>query len=160
MQDERHPGFKSLSVGPSVTRALGSRGAGEAGVGHASSGPWVGGVSRIAAEHTNARAELGATERHHVLPKSLLDTDLRRFYQGGLPNVGCHDLTVSVVSMGEDVLDQVVAILIAGDCRYPLTDIKQECNRLTVNQRNARPVLTSLAHTLEVTFEEIRAANL
>ncbi len=62
--------------------------------------------------------------------------------------------------MSEDVLDQVIAVLIAGDCECPLTDNKQDQAALTVNQRNARPVLTPLAHTLEIAFEEIGATNL
>lgn len=63
--------------------------------------------------------------------------------------------------MSEDVLDQVVAILIAGNCNDALDHgILEERTRLTINQRDTRAVWTSFADPLEIAFKELGAANL
>lgn len=82
---------------------------------------------RVGAEHADAGAELGATKRNHVLP-----------------DVGSDDLAVLVGSVGQDVLDQIVAILVAGD----------------VDERDAGTIVATLADTIEVATQELRAADL
>lgn len=54
--------------------------------------------SRVGAEHANTRAELGPTERDHVLA-----------------NVAGNKLTMLRVGVSQDVLNEVVAILVTGD---------------------------------------------
>lgn len=61
-----------LAVCTTKARTL-SWSTGETGIGHANSRARMGGVSRIAAEHANARAELRTTKRHHMLAKCSLD---------------------------------------------------------------------------------------
>lgn len=43
-------------------------------------------------------------------------TLIEKYHEDGSPNVGCHDFAMGVVGMGKDVLDQVIAILVAGNC--------------------------------------------
>lgn len=64
---------------------------------------WAGacGHSRVAAQHSNARAVLGTPERHHVLA-----------------NVAADDLTVVRVAVGEDILDEVVSELVASNYEH------------------------------------------
>lgn len=61
-----------------------------------------------------------------------------------LPNVGSNDLAVLSAGMGQDVLNKVIAILIAGN----------------VDEWNARAVATPLADTIEVSAEELWTTNL
>jgi hypothetical protein len=82
---------------------------------------------RIGAEHTNTRAELGPTKRHHVLA-----------------NVLSNDLTMLRIGVSENVLDEVVAVLIAGD----------------VNERDARTVVATLTDSIEITTKEVNTTNL
>ena len=64
------------------------------------------------------------------------------------PNMRGHNLSVLGVGMGEDVLNQVVAILVTGN----LTRISKEPysgkEKRTVNQRNARTIRTAFADAL------------
>ena len=83
--------------------------------------------SVVGAEHANAGAKLGSAERDHMLA-----------------NMGSYNLTVLRVGMSQDVLDEIIAVLVAGD----------------INQRNARAVDSTLAHTIEVSAEKLRATNL
>ena len=66
--------------------------------------------SRITTKHGDTRAVLGPTERHHVLA-----------------NVGSNNLTTLRISMREDVLDEIIAELIAGNwvCRVSLCSLGQ-----------------------------------
>lgn len=52
----------------------------------------------VGAEHTDPGAELGSSQRNHVLP-----------------NVGCDHLTVLRRRVVQDPLDEVVAVLVTGD---------------------------------------------
>ena len=60
---------------------------------------WTSGHSRVAAQHGNTRTVLGATERYHVLA-----------------DVRSNNLTTLRVGVGENVLNQVVAKLVTGNC--------------------------------------------
>lgn len=81
----------------------------------------------IGAEHTNARAKLGAAEGDHVLA-----------------NMGSNNLAVLGVGMGENVLDQIVTVLIAGD----------------IDERNTRTIHTPFANAVKVSAKKLRATNL
>ena len=81
---------------------------------------------RVGAEHANSRAKLGSTERDHVLSDVLSD-----------------NLTMLWVGVGENVLDEIVAVLVAGD----------------VDQWNARTIETTLTDTIKVATEKVDAAN-
>ena len=81
----------------------------------------------VGAEHADPRAELGTAKRHHVLP-----------------DMGSHDLAVLRSGVGQDPLDEVVAVLVAGN----------------VDERNTRAVVTTLADAVEVALEELRTTNL
>jgi hypothetical protein len=81
----------------------------------------------IGAEHTDARAKLGAAQRDHVLA-----------------DVSCHNLAMLWAGMGKDILDQVIAVLVAGD----------------VDERNARAIHTSLTNAVKVPAKKLRATNL
>jgi hypothetical protein len=61
-----------------------------------------------------------------------------------LADVGSNHLAVVRARVGEDVLDQVVAVLIAGN----------------VDEGNARAIHTSLTDTVKVTAKKLRATNL
>lgn len=61
-----------------------------------------------------------------------------------LSNMRCNNLAVLGIGMGEDILDQVIAILIACD----------------VDQRDSRTVKTSLADSIKIATEELRPADL
>lgn len=69
-------------------------------------GTWTSGDRRVAAEHCNAGAVLGAAKGHHVLA-----------------DVSCHNLTALRIGVGENVLNQVVAKLIARNCDRQLVDV-------------------------------------
>lgn len=61
-----------------------------------------------------------------------------------LADVGSHDLAALTIRVGENVLDEVVAELVAG----------------YVDERHTRTIRTSLAHTVEVAVEEVGATDL
>jgi hypothetical protein len=81
----------------------------------------------VGAEHADTRAELGAAERDHVLP-----------------DVSGHDLAMLGAGVGEDVLDEIVAVLVAGD----------------VDEGDARAIHTPLADPVKVAAKKLRATNL
>jgi hypothetical protein len=81
----------------------------------------------VAAEHSNSRSELGSTKRYHVLAD--VDGDL---------------LTLVVVRVHEDPLDEVVAILISSD----------------VNQWDAWTIGQSSGDNSKVAVQELRPTNL
>jgi len=83
--------------------------------------------SRVGAEHANSRAKLGSTERDHVLA-----------------DVRSNSLTMLWIGVRQDVLDEIIAVLIAGD----------------VNQGNARTIKTTFTDTIEVAAEEVNTTNL
>lgn len=83
--------------------------------------------SRVGAEHADARAELRSSERNHVLA-----------------NMGSNNLTMLRVCMSKDVLDEVVAILVAGN----------------VNKRDPRAIQTSLTDSVKIAAEEVGATDL
>lgn len=58
-------------------------------------------------------------------------------------NMCCNNLSMLWVGMGEDVLDQVISILIAGN----------------IDQRDPRAVKTSLANAIKVTIEKFGTAD-
>jgi hypothetical protein len=82
---------------------------------------------RVGAEHANSRAKLGSTERDHVLSDVL-----------------SNNLTMLRVGVSENVLDEVVAVLVAGD----------------VDQWNARTIETTLTDTVKIATEEVNTTNL
>ncbi len=88
---------------------------------------WTCGEGGIGAEHGHAGAVLGAAERHHVLA-----------------NVRSDHLAALRVCVGEDVLDEVVAKLIAGD----------------VDKWHTWALGVSFADDVEVAVEEVGATNL
>lgn len=88
---------------------------------------WTGLNCRIGAKHANTRTELGTTKRDHMLA-----------------NVLSNDLAVLWVGVRQDVLDQVVAILVAGD----------------VNEWDARAVVATFADTIEIAAKEVNTADL
>lgn len=61
-----------------------------------------------------------------------------------LANVGSNNLTMLGICIGEDVLDEVVAVLVAGN----------------VNERNPGPIHASLADSIKIAPEELGATNL
>lgn len=81
----------------------------------------------IGTEHTDARSELGPTEGDHVLA-----------------DMSSNDLTMLGRSIVQNPLDQVVAILIAGN----------------VNQRDSSSVTAAFADTVEIAAEEVTTSNL
>ena len=85
------------------------------------------GEGRVAAQHGNTRAVLGAAKGDHVLA-----------------NVGSNNLATLGIGVGEDVLNEVVAELVAGN----------------VDKRHTRTVRTSLAHNVEVAVKEFGTADL
>lgn len=87
----------------------------------ASSDSWV------AAKHGDAGAVLGATKRDHMLA-----------------DVSGDNLATLRISVGEDVLDEVVAELVTSN----------------VDERHARTIRTSLTHDVEVAIKEVRATDL
>lgn len=72
---------------------------------------------RVGAQHADPRAELGTAERDHVLA-----------------DMGSNNVAVLRAGMSQDVLNQVVAVLVAGD----------------VDEGNSRSVSTALADTIKV----------
>jgi hypothetical protein len=54
------------------------------------------------------------------------------------------DLPMLRISVSQDVLDEIVAILVAGD----------------VDQRNTRTINASFAHTVQVAVEKLNTADL
>lgn len=83
--------------------------------------------SMIGAEHADAGAELGSAKGDHVLP-----------------DVSSNDLAVLRVGMGQDVLDEVVAILVAGD----------------IDQRDAGTVVSTLADAIQIATQELGTSDL
>jgi hypothetical protein len=81
----------------------------------------------VGAEHSDAGSKLGASERHHVLS-----------------DVGSDSLSVLRSSVVENPLDQVVAILIAGN----------------VNEWDSSSISSTLTNTIQVSAQEITAPNL
>jgi len=76
----------------------------------------------VGAEHTHTRTELGSAKRDHVLA-----------------DMGSNDLAVLGSGVGQDVLDEVVAVLIAGN----------------VDQRDPGTVHAALADAVQVAAEEL-----
>lgn len=85
------------------------------------------GAGWVGAKHADSGPELGATQRDHVLS-----------------NMSSDNVAMLWAGMGQDVLNQVIAVLVAGD----------------VNERNAGPVGTALANTIQVPAKELGSANL
>lgn len=81
----------------------------------------------VGAQHAHTRAKLGSAERDHVLA-----------------DVGSDNLTVLGGGVSQDVLDEVVAVLVAGN----------------VDQRDPRAVEAAFADAVQIASEEIGAANL
>lgn len=85
------------------------------------------GAGRVGTKHSDSGTELGASQRDHVLS-----------------NMGSDHVAMLGGSVGQDVLDQVVAILVTGN----------------VDERDARPVRAALTDAIQVSTEELRSANL
>ena len=81
----------------------------------------------VRAEHADARAKLGAAKRDHVLA-----------------NMRSHHLAVNLIGVRQNVLDEVVAVLVAGN----------------VDQGDAGTVNATLADAVEVAAKELRTPNL
>lgn len=60
-----------------------------------------------------------------------------------LANVGCNDLPVLGAGVGQDVLNQIVAILVAGN----------------IDERNARAIDSTLTNTIQVPAQKVRTAD-
>ena len=73
--------------------------------------------SRVGAEHANSRAKFGSTERNHVLSDVL-----------------SNNLTMLRVGVRENVLDEIVAVLVAGN----------------INEWNSRTIKTTFADSIQV----------
>lgn len=87
----------------------------------------AGGESWIGAQHADAGAKLGSTERDHVLA-----------------DMAGNNLPVLWVGVGQDVLDQVVTVLVAGN----------------VDEGNAWTVWTAFADAVQVAAEKLHSTNL
>lgn len=87
---------------------------------------WTCGESWIGAEHADAGAKLGSTERDHVLADMAGD-----------------NLPMLWVGVGQDVLDQIVTVLVAGN----------------VDEGNARAVWTALADAIQIATEKLHSTN-
>lgn len=73
-------------------------------------------VRRVAAEHSNSRAKLGTAQRDHMLAagqSELFSLYLRVAYF--LPYMRCHNVTMIRIGMGQDILNEIIAVLIACD---------------------------------------------
>ena len=81
----------------------------------------------VGAKHTYTGAKLGSSKRDHVLPYMSRDP-----------------LTVLRRGVGEDILDQVVAVLVAGD----------------IDEGNARAADAAFADSIKVSTQKIWTANL
>lgn len=89
--------------------------------------PGSSGTGRVGTKHADSGSEFGATQRDHVLS-----------------NMSSHDVAMLRAGVGQDVLDQVVAVLITGN----------------INEWNARSVGTAFADTIQVSTEKLGPANL
>ena len=96
---------------------------------HCRAGTWAGPSSNcvVGAQHADSGAKLGSAERDHVLA-----------------DMSGNDLAVLRVGVRQDVLDEIVAVLVAGN----------------VDQRDAWTIKPALADTVEVPTQKIRPANL
>jgi len=119
----RRPSFKISTIGTTIPRARCHPAAHR----RTDSGAGASRNSMVCAEHPDARTELGSAKRNHVLS-----------------DVSGDNLTVLGSCVGENILDEVVAVLVA-------------CN---VNERDARAVNSTLANTVKVATEKLRATNL
>lgn len=89
--------------------------------------PGSSGTGWVGTKHADSRTKFGATQRDHVLS-----------------NMSSHDVAMLRAGVGQDVLDQVIAILITGN----------------VDERNARSVGTALADTIQIPTEKLGPTNL
>lgn len=85
------------------------------------------GAGWVGTEHADSGAKLGASQRDHVLS-----------------NMSSDHVAMLGAGVGQDILNQVVAILVTGN----------------VDERNARPVGTAFADAIQVSTKELRPANL
>ena len=81
----------------------------------------------VGTKHADAGSKLGASEGHHVLP-----------------NVCGHSLSVLWIGVVEYPLDQIIAILIAGN----------------INERDTGTVSSTLADTVQIPAKELIASYL
>lgn len=86
-----------------------------------------GGDGVVGAEHADTGTKLGATERHHVLA-----------------NMSGDNLAMLGVGVRQDVLDEIVTVLIAGD----------------VDKGNAGTFVPALADTVKIAAQKLGATNL
>ena len=72
-----------------------------------------------------------------------------------IPNVRCHNITVVWVRMSQDVLNQVVAVLVACDCDIVSASLLVRGRmQPTVDQWNARTISTTFTDTLKIALQE------
>ena len=116
-------GDVSTMIGAAIPRS--SRDTTTHGWSNTGSGPRGDGVVR--AQHTDPGAKLGPAKGDHVLA-----------------DMSGNNLTMLRVGMSEDVLDEIVAVLVARD----------------VDQGNTRTVDPSFADPIEVAAEKFRPSNL
>ena len=88
---------------------------------------WTGGLGWVAAEHGNTRAELGTTQGDHMLA-----------------DVAGNLLALVVMSVHEDPLDEIVAVLVASD----------------VDERDAWTIWVGGTNDTKVAVKELNTANL
>lgn len=114
-------GCKSLLVGTAISR---SRHASKIGIDARTRASCNGGIS---AQHADTRSKLGSTERNHMLS-----------------NVCSNNLTMLRVALSQNPLNQIIAILIAGN----------------VDQGDTGSIDSSLADAVKVATQEIATSDL
>jgi hypothetical protein len=73
------------------------------------------GRCRVAAEHRNTGSILGAAQRYHVFTEMRLAKYVAGCIATDLPNVTGDNVSMSRVCMSQDVLDEIIPELIAGN---------------------------------------------
>jgi hypothetical protein len=110
--------LQCLAVSTTITRVLGKAGAN----GRADAWTRSGSNRWVGTEHTDSRTKLGSAKRDHVLP-----------------DVACDDLSMLRIGVSQDVLNEIIAILIAGN----------------VNKWNAGTIKTTFAYTTQVATQKL-----
>lgn len=82
---------------------------------------------RVGAKHTNTRSEFGSTERDHVLA-----------------DVASDNLSMLRVGVSKNVLDEIVAVLVAGN----------------INEWNTGTIVAAFTDTVKIATKKFHSANL
>jgi hypothetical protein len=115
--------LQCLAISTAITRVLRKACAN----GRADTGSWSGSNCWIGTEHADSRAKLRSTKRDHVLA-----------------DVAGDDLPMLRVGVSQNVLNEIVAILVAGD----------------INEWNSRTIKTTFADAIQVTTQKFNATYL